>query len=69
MVRIEIDRKLCLKSGQCSYLHPELFGRDDDDFPVAKIEAPGAELIEGAEQAVELCPAGAIAIVDDRRAV
>ena len=69
MVKIEIDLKVCLKSGQCSYLHPKLFGRDDDDFPVAKIDEPDAELIEGAEQAVELCPAGAIAIVDERRAV
>lgn len=69
VVKIEIDRRACLKSGQCSYLHPELFERDDDDFPVAKIEEPGVDLIERAEQAVELCPASALALVDDRPAV
>ncbi len=68
-VRIVIDRRACLKSGQCSYLHPELFERDEDDFPVAKIGEPGVELIERAEQAVELCPAGALALVDDQQAV
>ena len=63
-MKIEIDRRSCLKSGQCSYLHPELFERDAEDFPIAKIEQVEASLIEGAEEAVELCPASALTLVD-----
>lgn len=64
-MKIEIDRRSCVKSGQCSYLHPELFERDADDFPVAKVEHPGDDLIEGAEEAVELCPASALTLVEE----
>lgn len=64
-MKIEFDRRSCVKSGQCSYLHPELFERDDEDFPVATVKQISAELIEGAEEAVELCPASAIALVED----
>jgi ferredoxin len=61
-MKIEIDRRACLKSGQCSYLHPELFERDADDFPVLKVESLSDDLIEGAEESVELCPAAALAL-------
>jgi ferredoxin len=64
-MKIEIDRRSCLKSGQCSYLHPELFERDGDDFPIAKTEQVSGSLIEGAEEAIELCPASAITLVDE----
>jgi ferredoxin len=64
-MKIEINRRSCLKSGQCSYLHPELFERDGDDFPIAKTEQVSESLIEGAEEAIELCPASAITLVDE----
>ena len=64
-MKIEIDRWSCLKSGQCSYLHPELFERDGEDFPIAKADQVEASLIEGAEEAAELCPASAITLIDE----
>lgn len=62
-MKIEIDRRACVKSGQCNYIHPELFERDAEDFPVAKVESIGEDLIAGAEDAVEICPASALALV------
>ena len=64
-MKIEVDRTACMKSTQCSYLHPELFDRDADDFPVPKVQHPGEELRKAIEDAIELCPAGAIRLVED----
>ncbi|HJM74659.1 MAG TPA: ferredoxin [Dehalococcoidia bacterium] len=64
-MKIEIDRQSCLKSGQCTYLHPDLFERDAEDFPIAKVEQVEPSLVEGAGEAVELCPASAITLVDE----
>ncbi|MDP6604661.1 MAG: ferredoxin [Dehalococcoidia bacterium] len=62
-MKIEIDRGACVKSGQCIYLHPELYALDAEDFPKTTVESIGDDLIEGAEESVELCPASALALV------
>ena len=56
-----------MKSGQCSYLHPELFDRDGEDFPLPKVANPGEELREAIEDAIELCPSSAISLVEDEQ--
>lgn len=59
---IEIDRSVCVRSNQCSYLHPELFDRDADDYPLPKIEDPAdAAQREALDEAIDLCPVSAIA--------
>ena len=62
-MKIEVDRTACLRSTQCSYLHPELFDRDAEDFPVPKVQHPGEDLREAIADAIELCPASAIRLV------
>lgn len=58
---IEIDRARCARTKQCSYLHPELFNRDDDDYPLPRIEHPAdAAEREALEEAIDLCPVEAI---------
>ena len=64
-MKIEVDRAACLRSTQCSYLHPELFDRDAEDFPVPKVQHPGEDLREAIADAIELCPASAIRLVED----
>lgn len=64
-MRLVIDYKKCLKSGQCSYLHAELIKADPDGTPRVIVEKIGDDLRANAEDAVDLCPSGAIALVDD----
>ncbi len=64
-MRLVIDYKRCRKAGQCSYLHPELFKVDSAGAPVVLVDHPGKELHEAAEEAVDLCPNGAISLTED----
>lgn len=64
-MRLVIDYKRCRKAAQCCYLHPELFKADQTGAPVVLVEQPGEELREPAEEAVELCPNGAISFEED----
>jgi ferredoxin len=64
-MRLTVDRNVCMRSGQCSYLHPELFREDDDGFPIVLVEHPEGEQLAAAEDAAELCPSGAIRLVEE----
>lgn len=61
-MRIELDKKACLKSGQCTYLHPQLFSEGADGYPVVRVEEVPEELQAEAEDAAEICPSGAIEV-------
>ncbi len=61
-MRLAIDHRKCRKTGQCAYLHPELFRTDADGTPIVRVEHLGEELRAAAEEAVELCPSGAISL-------
>ena len=68
-LRIEIDLKRCLKSGQCCYMFPDLIRLRDDSFPeILPAIADGHQLVdlERAEELVDTCPAMAIHIVGSR---
>ena len=64
-MRLVVDYKKCRKAGQCSYLHPELFKADDTGAPIVLVAHPGEDLHEAAEEAVELCPNGAISLIEN----
>lgn len=64
-MRLVIDHARCRRTGQCSYLHPELFKAGDDGTPVVLVEHPSEELRAAAEEAVEICPSGAISLVEE----
>jgi len=64
-MRLVIDYKKCLKSGQCSYLHSELITAGADGTPRVITEQIEEPLRDAAEDAVDLCPSGAIALVED----
>ena len=65
MRKLVIERRLCLKSGQCSYLQPDVFERDEENWPVVAVERPEGEQAELARDAIEMCPAQAISLVED----
>jgi ferredoxin len=64
-MRLVVDHNKCRRTGQCSYLHPELFKADTDGSPIVLVEQPDEKLCEAAEEAVELCPSGAISLVEE----
>ena len=62
-VRIDLDK--CYRSGECYYNHPELFEMSDVGDPIPKqTELRDAAMRLHAEQAAEVCPAGAILVED-----
>jgi len=63
-MRLVIDYQKCRKSGQCSYLHAELITSDSDGTPRVIVETISENLHEAAEDVVDLCPSGAIALVE-----
>ena len=65
MQQLVIERRLCLKSGQCSYLQQDVFQRDDENWPLVTVKHPEGEQIEQANDAIEMCPAQAISLVDE----
>ncbi len=69
MPRIVIDRELCLRSGQCAYLQPELFEMDleGDGDPIVLVGDIGdPKLIAKAEDAITMCPGQAIRLQNGR---
>ncbi len=60
MPRLSVETKKCLKSGQCTYLHPSLFKQGPDGRPIVLVAEPTGGLIQEAEHAAEICPAQAI---------
>jgi ferredoxin len=61
-VKVTINRPKCLRSGQCTYLHPRLFKEGEDGIPLVLVDEVPADLTAEAEDAAEICPSGAIVI-------
>ncbi len=57
---LTVDRRRCLKSGQCTYNYPALFREGPDGYPEVLVTEPGPDQRGDAEEAVDLCPASAI---------
>lgn len=65
MKKVVVDRKICLKAGQCYYLQPTIFKADSQGWPDILIEHPEeGDDLEAAEDAAEICPSGAIVVED-----
>lgn len=65
MPKLIIDRERCLNSGQCAYLQPELFEMDDYGEPRVLNDHPNGRMIARAEDAISMCPAQAISLIDE----
>ena len=62
--RIIIDLDICIRAGQCFYMHPELVAMREDGYPMvigAVLSADGD--LEEAGTLVDVCPVGAITLV------
>lgn len=61
--RIIIDLDICIRAGQCFYMHPKLVAMREDGYPMvigAVLTADRA--LEEAGTLVDVCPVGAITL-------
>ncbi|KPI05194.1 iron-sulfur protein [Actinobacteria bacterium OK074] len=65
-MRVELDEPKCVASGQCVMASPEVFDqRDEDGIAFLLEEKVGDDLIASVEEAVAICPAAAIRLVQE----
>ena len=63
-MKIVVVKSKCLRSGQCTYLHPKLFKEGEGGYPEVLVEVVPDDLKAEAEDAADICPSGAIDLVD-----
>jgi ferredoxin len=65
IMRVELDEPKCVASGQCVMAAPEVFDqRDEDGIAFVLDENPSADALGDVREAVAICPAAAIRLVD-----
>ena len=64
-MRVELDEPKCVASGQCVMAAPEVFDqRDEDGIAFVLAEEPPTDTIDEVREAVAICPAAAIRLVE-----
>ena len=64
-MRVELDEPKCVASGQCVMVAPELFDQwDEDGIAFVLDERPPADSARDVREAVAICPAAAIRLVE-----
>jgi ferredoxin len=63
-VRVTVDYDVCASTGTCVQACPEVFEIRADNFLYLKMEEVPPELQSKAVEAEDLCPTGAITLVD-----
>jgi ferredoxin len=64
-VKVTIDHETCLLSGKCTFFHPELFAEREDGYPEPRAAQIGPDQRQALLDAIEACPTGSIALVED----
>lgn len=63
--QIELDEQRCVAAGQCVVVAPTVFDqREDDGVALVLDEAPPAGLLDQVREAVAVCPAAALRLVE-----
>ncbi|MEY9988782.1 ferredoxin [Streptomyces sp. V4I8] len=63
-MKVELEADKCVASGQCVLAAMDVFDQDDDGIAILLAEQPAAEHLDGVREAVAVCPAAAIRLVD-----
>jgi ferredoxin len=61
-VKVSVNYDMCVSTGSCARVAPEVFELRDDGYLYVIEENPGEELRAKCMEAEELCPTGAITI-------
>ncbi|MFI6866218.1 ferredoxin [Nocardia sp. NPDC050406] len=63
-MELRVDRERCIGAGMCVLTAPELFDQDDADGRVLALRlSPGPDRESAAREAAQMCPSGAISVV------
>jgi ferredoxin len=64
-MKVVIDKERCMMAGECCYNHPWLFAFGEDDYPEVLVsELTTEQQCKEARQSVQVCPSGAISIIE-----
>jgi ferredoxin len=63
-MRIVADTNVCVGAGQCVLTDPKIFDQSEDDGTVIVLDEHPTD-VEKAREAVNVCPSGALSLVED----
>ena len=63
-MKVELEADKCVASGQCVVASMEVFDQDDDGIAILLEDTPAPELLDDVKEAVAVCPAAAIRLVE-----
>ena len=61
-MKVNVDFDLCVSTGSCARVCPEVFELRDDGFLYVLQDSPPDALHDQVHEAADLCPTGAISI-------
>ena len=64
-MRIFVDDERCVGAGSCVMSAPQVFDQNDSGLVVLLAENPSADLRQSVQEAVAICPAAALRLVED----
>jgi len=63
-MKVELEADKCVASGQCVVAAMDVFDQDDEGIAILLEETPAPELLDDVREAVAVCPAAAIRLVE-----
>ena len=63
-MKVELEADKCVASGQCVLAAMDVFDQDDDGIAILLADTPAPELLDDVKEAVAVCPAAAIRLVE-----
>ncbi|WP_425246214.1 ferredoxin [Streptomyces sp. NEAU-NA10] len=63
-MKVELEADKCVASGQCVLAAMQVFDQDDDGIAILLEERIGPDLVDDVREAVAICPAAAIRLVE-----
>ncbi|GGW72376.1 MULTISPECIES: ferredoxin [Streptomyces] len=63
-MKVELEADKCVASGQCVLAAMDVFDQDDDGIAILLEEQVGDARLDDVKEAVALCPAAAIRLVE-----
>ncbi|MDG2335295.1 MAG: ferredoxin [Myxococcota bacterium] len=66
-MKVYVDLDTCCGHGRCYALCPEVFGEDDEGYPLVSDAVIDAKEEDRARQAAANCPEAAITLIENRK--
>lgn len=63
-MRVAADRTVCIGAGLCALTAPGVFDQDDAGLVMVLDPEPGTERQEAVREAGDICPSGAVRVVE-----